>query len=256
VSDRVYHFVVGGLKFFWWHGDLIGEENLPQTGPAVFIANHLDSTGPIACVCSIPLRMHLWGTEELMDPVKAPAAMNKYFSEKELNLKPPVSTWFSYLLTRISLPLLRSLDCIPAHKGESGRLETLRLSMEVLKQGKFLLIFPYDPAMEKDEATGIRPFRRTFARLGEMYHAETRECLRFYPVAAYAAGYVVVGKPAVFDPLNPLELERQRLTHLMENTVREMYMRREMYMQLQTGNHSPRTVERMKKSIRSFDDTR
>ena len=106
MSDRVYHLVVGGVKLFGWQYHLIGKDNLPQTGPAVFIANHLDSTGPIACCCSIPLRMHLWGMADLMESGKAPACMNTYFTEKELHLKPPLSAWFSYLLTRITVPLL------------------------------------------------------------------------------------------------------------------------------------------------------
>ena len=257
MSDRAYHFVVGGLKLYWWREKLIGKENLPQTGPAVFIANHLDSTGPIACCCAIPLRMYLWGTADLMDPVKAPASMNSYFTEKELHLKPPLSTWFSKQLTRITVPMLKSLDCIPAFKGEAGKQETLRLSLEVLKKNKYILIFPYDPTMQKDESTGIKPFKSTFTRLGEVYYAETGECLRFIPVAVHAHGYVVVGKPAVFNPLNPVELERRRLKDLIENTVRAMYMRLEMFMKLEKGNRSgSRTVERMKNSIRSLNASR
>ena len=257
MGDRVYHFVVGGLKLFKRQYDLIGKENLPQTGPAVFIANHLDSSGPVACCCSIPLRMHLWGMADLLDPGKASAVMTSYFTEKELHLKPPLSTWFSYLLTRITVPLLRSLDCIPAFRGEAGRQETLRLSIKVLRQNKFLLIFPYNPSMQRDEANGIEPFRPTFTRLGEMYYAETGECLRFYPVAIHTHGYLMVGKPAIFNPLNPVGLEQQRLKDLTENTVRAMYMQQEMNKQLEGGNLSgSRTVKRMKNSIRSLDDTR
>lgn len=120
-----------------------------------------------------------------------------------------------------------------------------------------MLIFPYDPHMQRDEVSGIKPFRPTFARLGEVYYAETGECLSIYPVAVHATRQLVVGQPVVFNPLNPLELERQRLKDLMENTVRAMYMHLEMNMQLEGGNLSgSRTVKRMKNSIRSLDDTR
>ena len=44
MKDGLYQFIVGVVDLFLWGGKLIGEENLPKRGPAVFIANHLDAT--------------------------------------------------------------------------------------------------------------------------------------------------------------------------------------------------------------------
>jgi 1-acyl-sn-glycerol-3-phosphate acyltransferase len=44
MKDGLYQFIVGMLDLFLWSGEMIGEENLPRRGPAVFIANHLDAT--------------------------------------------------------------------------------------------------------------------------------------------------------------------------------------------------------------------
>ncbi len=226
MRDTLYHFIVGALDLFLWGGELIGEENLPQKGPAVFIANHLDATGPIACCCSIPMRLYPWSVGDMMDPEKAPAYMNWDFTERQLHLKPPLSTRFSRLLTRITVPMFWSLGCIPVYKGDYERMkDTLRLSMDILQQGKFLLVFPEDPLMGKDEQTQMNPFQHTFVRVGEMFHAETGERLAFYPLAIHQKGVVQVGKPVLFNPLNPAGMERQRLKGLMESAVREMYLR-------------------------------
>ena len=64
----------------------------------------------------------------------------------------------------------------------------------------------------------------TFARLGELYYAETGKCLEFYPLAIHPKKYVVVGKPVAFDPLNPVGQERRRLRELMETSVKTMYL--------------------------------
>ena len=69
MKDGLYQFIVGVVDLFLWGGELIGEENLPRHGPAVFIANHLDATGPIAAACSIPLRFHPWVIADMMDKV-------------------------------------------------------------------------------------------------------------------------------------------------------------------------------------------
>jgi hypothetical protein len=231
MGDGLYHFLTGSLELLLWGGELIGEQNLPKNGPAVFVANHLDATGPIACCCSIPLRLHPWSVGDMMDPQKAPAYLNMDFTERQLHLKPPLSTWFSRLLTRITVPMFWSLGCIPVYKGDYDRMhETLSLSMDRLREGRFLLVFPEDALLPADPVTKMSPFQRSFARLGEMYYEETHERLEFYPVAVHGSGYVAIGKPVAFDPLNPLGLERHRLKDLMENSVRQMYL------QLEGGN--------------------
>lgn len=71
MRDGVYQFIVGVLDLLLWGGELVGERNLPRRGPAVFITNHLEAIGPIACCCSIPLRLHPWAVGDMMDREKA-----------------------------------------------------------------------------------------------------------------------------------------------------------------------------------------
>jgi hypothetical protein len=225
MKDGLYHFIVGILDLFLWGGELVGEENLPRRGPAVFIANHHEATGPIAAACSIPLRMYAWSVADMVDEEKAAAWLKWDFVERTLHLKPPASGWVARGLSRITVPFLRSLGCIPVYKGDYDRMvETLRLSMDVLRQGKFLLVFPEDNMLPADPITGMRLFQRSFARLGEMYYQETGERLKFYPVAIHPSGCVIVGKAVTFDPLNPVGLERHRLKDLMEDSIRSMYL--------------------------------
>jgi hypothetical protein len=226
MSDGLYHFLTGALELLLWSGELIGEGNLPTKGPAVFVANHLDAAGPIACCCSIPLRLYPWSIGDMMDPEKAPAYMNRDFTERQLHLKPPLSTWFSTLLTRITVPMFWSLGCIPVYKGDYDRMhQTLSLSMDRLRDGKFLLVFPEDALLPADPATKMSPFQRSFARLGELYFEETHERLDFYPVAVHPAGKVAIGEPVAVNPLNPAGLERTRLRSLLETTTKGMYMK-------------------------------
>jgi hypothetical protein len=117
MQDTTYHRFVKILNFFLWRGKLIGRENLPQKGPAVLISNHLSSTGPIACLCTIPLRMYPWSIRDMMDPKLAPAYMSMDFTEKELHLKPPLSTFLSTVICRMTVPVFWRMGCIPVNKG-------------------------------------------------------------------------------------------------------------------------------------------
>ncbi len=228
MNDGLYQFIVGVLDLFLWGGELLGKENLPRRGPAVFISNHLDATGPIATACSIPLRVHPWVIADMMDKVLAPLWLQKDFTERQLHLKMPLSRWLARALCSISVPLFYSLGCIPVYACDYERMrETLEMSMAVLRERKFILVFPEDYRLAKDPITKMQPFQHSFVRLGEKYFEEIGESLEFYPLAVHSAGQMVVGKPVAYNPLNPVGTERRRLKKLLEETVVAMYMQLE-----------------------------
>jgi hypothetical protein len=235
MRDALYHVLVSALDLVLWGGKLDGEENLPVEGPDVFIANHLDAIGPIACCCSLPMRVYPWSVGDMMDPKLASDYLKKDFCEKTLHLKPPLSLNFSRFLANITVPMFHALGCIPVYKGDYKRMqETLNMSMDILRQGKFLLLFPEDPNMEADEITGIKPFQHTFARLGEMYHAETGKRLAFFPLAIHLRNIIQAGEPVFYNPVHKTGMERQRIKDLLETEVRRLYIEMGNY-QAQTG---------------------
>jgi 1-acyl-sn-glycerol-3-phosphate acyltransferase len=225
MNDGLYQILVGILDLFLWGGELIGEENLPRSGPAVFIANHLDATGPIATTCAIPMRVRPWAIANMMDKELAPAWLQWDFLERQLHLKPPLSQWAASALCRIVVPLFYSLGCIPVYRGDYEKMQiTLNMSMDVLRQGQFLLIFPEDNRLDLDPVTKMQPFQHSFARLGEMYYEELGKRLNFYPVAIQPSGTVRVGPAIAFDPTNTPGRERRRLKDLLEDNIESMYL--------------------------------
>ena len=228
MNDASYHLIAGLLDLTVWGGELVGGENLPRSGPAVFIANHADAIGPIAVACSIPLRMVSWIVADMVEKERAAAYLQWDLIERQLHLQAPVAGWVAKALSYLTVPFLRSLGCIPVQRGNYERMQsTLRLSLEVLRQGKYLLVFPEDNLLPMDPLTRMQPFQRTFVRLGEMYYEEIGERLEFFPVAVHPSGFVQVGKGILHNPYNPPGLERHRLKELVENTVKRMYLQLE-----------------------------
>nr|BAL52531.1 hypothetical conserved protein [uncultured Chloroflexota bacterium] len=225
ISDRLYRILARLLEILFWGGELEGIKNLPEEGPAVFIANHLGALGPIAIVASLPVRVYPWIIADMVDEQKAAAYLNQDFTEPQLHLPPPLSLWFSRLLSRITVPLLRAFGCIPVYHDPERLYSALEESLHHLEQGHFLLIFPEDPAQPRDPLTHMTPFYKGFTRLGEMFYQRCKKVLKFYPLAVSGIYRIVrVGEPVAFNPLNPVAIERIRLKQLLENSVRSMYL--------------------------------
>ncbi len=223
LSDRVYNLVISILEAFMWDGELVGGEHL-QEGPGVIVANHMGSIGPVGICSCLPMRVYPWVLGSTVDPVKAPENIRKDFVEKILHLEPPESEAVARAICKISTPLLLGLGCIPVPDSHDEQIATFQTSLDLLRQGKFLLIVPENPVGEPiDPLTGIRPFKHGFLRIGELYYQETGERLPFYPVVVHEEGLVIVAEPIDYNPQNEARLERFRLANLLEQTIKAMH---------------------------------
>ncbi len=184
----------------------------------------MGAVGPVGICSSLPMRLYPWVLGATVDMVKGPEEVRKDFVEKILRIRPPLSEAVAKGICKISSPLLLSLGCIPVPDTHHEQEATFLTSLAILRQGKILLIVPEDPKAEPDPLTGIRPFKRGFLRLGELYYQETGTRLPFYPVTIHEAGLVIVGKPITYNPLNDAKMERFRMVNLLEDTIKAMHL--------------------------------
>jgi hypothetical protein len=223
LKDSTYRLIAWLFDAFLWGGEIVGDENLVE-GPAVFVSNHLGAVGPIAVIASLPVRVYPWVISEMMDDETAAAYLNQDFTQRQLHLALPFSLWVAKGVSKISVRLLNSAGCIPVWQGEM-LYETFKQSVDLLVEGKSLLIFPEDPSKEIDPKSRMTPFQKGFARLGEMYYERTGRSLRFYPLAVRRDTYrVKVGLPIAYNSKNPAANERLRIKHVLEASIREMYL--------------------------------
>lgn len=223
-GDMLYRVLAGLLNVLVWGGELVDEENLPEEGPAVYVANHALALGPIAVAASLPVRLYPWAIGDMLDWKKAAAYLNKDFVEPQLHIPPPVSMSVSRLISQASVRLLQNIECVPVWQGED-LMETYRISVDFLTQGRSLLIFPEDPAQPLDEQCRMSPFKKGFSRLGEMYFERTKNILRFYPLIVHPRlRQVKVCKPIAFNPNNDPASERVRIKSVLEMIIRNAYL--------------------------------
>ncbi|HXF84503.1 MAG TPA: hypothetical protein VNK49_03860 [Anaerolineales bacterium] len=223
-GDILYWSLARILDWLVWGGELLDYDNLPREYPVVFISNHAAALGPIAIGCSLPIRLYPWVISDMMEWDKAAEYLRKDFVEPQLHIRPPASKIIAKWISRISVPLMHAIECIPVWHGERA-FETYRLSIEALLAGKNLLIFPEDPRQPINARYHMTPFYKGFTRLGELYYKQTGRILRFHPLAVHPAERKVkVGKPISYNPLNDPVEERMRLKNILETTVQQLYL--------------------------------
>jgi 1-acyl-sn-glycerol-3-phosphate acyltransferase len=221
-GEFVYWVLRAVLDVTVWGGELIRDTELRRSEPAIYVANHAGALGPIAVICSLPVRLHPWVIADMVDSERAGPYLRKDFFEDDLRLSGSWTARAALLLSRVSLGLLRGIGSIPVWQ-DRDLLETYRLSDAYLAQDRSLLIFPEDPQLLISARTGMRPFKTGFAHLGSMHYARTQRCLKFYPMAVQTAlRRARLGEPVVYDPLNGETAERKRIARALENIISEM----------------------------------
>lgn len=223
-NNALYWFLARIIGWLIWGGEVLDRENLPDDFPVVFVSNQAAPFGPIGITASLPVRVHHWVVSDLMERDRAPDYLLKNCIKPYSGAAPAFEALLSTLVSWLSVPLLSAMGCVPVRPGE-GLRETFRVSQEHLAAGRSLLIFPEDPNGVMDELFMMRPFKKGFTRLGEMYYEHTRQILRFYPLAVnLAARRVKVGRPVSYNPYNNVVRERIRIKRSLEAAVHSLYL--------------------------------
>lgn len=226
MNESAYRLITRFIKLCFWRGRFIGRENLPSSGPAVFVSNHLNELGPIACVSEIPLRLYPWIHWKMLAERETLEFLRIDFVEKSLRLRPPLSLAVAGGLSRIVLPLMRSLGCIPVHRGEgfSAKQVTWEASLARLRAGDCLLVFPEDPESPADPATGIHRFMHGVLWLADVYYHATSQPLPYYLIAVHPSRKMMVRPRLLLSPQQfTAKQSKTYWSDLFEQTIIEMY---------------------------------
>jgi hypothetical protein len=238
LNDATYHLISAMIRLFIWRGWkksawLQGAENLPGSGPAVFIGNHANSLGPIGCVSMIPLRLYPWMRPEMLDLRTNPEYMRVDFIEKDMRLRPPFSRWAAWGLSRLVVPLLKGVGCIPAFQSDQimEKHATIGYSLERLYERRCLLVFPEVPDWELDPSTGMRRFSRSMLWLAVLYHRKTGDRLPFYPVCIHPAHRIRLGPAQLVGEEVATQAQKQAWIEALQDNIRGMFLNLEQSLQ-------------------------
>jgi 1-acyl-sn-glycerol-3-phosphate acyltransferase len=210
------------FRFIFLRVHLRGARHLHGRRSLIIVSNHEGSFGPLSLVTSLPLEMHPWVVSETTDARTAARRIQAEFLEAELHLRPPLSAWLARAVARIAAALMRDLNAVPVHQRSREVRVTIERSVELLAQGKNILVFPEDPARKLNDV--LCHFCTGFLHLARRYYERTRRAVLFLPVAVNRKTRIIrVGRPVRFDASAPFTAEKARLKSVLEHRVEALY---------------------------------
>jgi len=185
----------------------VGVENIPNE-PVVFVGNHSQMNGPIACELYFPVERYTWCAGEMMHVRQVPAyAFQDFWSNKPSSIR-----WFyrllSYVIAPFSACVFTNANTIAVYH-DTRVLSTFKQTVNKLAEGDSVVIFP-----EKNEPfNGILwQFQDRFVDVARLYKKKTGKDLGFVPFyLAPNLKQMHFGEPVYFCPENSMDEERSRI---------------------------------------------
>ncbi|HQB80669.1 MAG TPA: hypothetical protein PK646_01055, partial [Bacillota bacterium] len=168
------------LRLFFRKPAMFGLDRIQRDQPAVFVSNHLGAHSPILLTLHFPIPFRPWAHAHVTRIADCRDYLEENFTRHSLKLKPPFSRWLAALLARPAVWVMRKVRAIPVYRGSPAIHRTFALSLDTLKKGDSLLIFPEDKFTPFSDR--VHDFFPGFTLLSRLYRKETGQELPFYPL--------------------------------------------------------------------------
>ncbi len=220
-TSWIYRVIRALVRFFSPRYRIEGAENLPGE-PCVIVGNHSHMYGPIAGELFTPGRHYVWCAGEMMNRKE----VHGYAFRDFWSGRPRALHWFyrllSYLITPLALCVFNNAHTIAVYR-DTRLISTYRESMEKLREGNHIVIFPecYD-----EYNNIVHDFHDKFVDLARFYYKKDGIELSFVPMyLAPALSRIVYGRPIRFNAGAPIAEERARICTALKEEITELALR-------------------------------
>ena len=195
---------------------LIKKEEFKE--PKVFVAHHQNFYAPVTSLIYMPNSVSIWAIAHLCT---FKGCFDKYYNYtfiKTLKIPRPIAFVFSVFLALLIPMFLKSAKAIPVYRKEKNILETFKISIEELKKGRQIIVFPDIKYNSKE--TNIEQIYTGFINIDEYYFKQTKEHIEFVPLVFDKKNKMVISKNGI--KLNSKEnIEKENIVSYIIKSINE-----------------------------------
>lgn len=173
-------------------------ETMPYENEAVvYIVHHQNMFGPVHAIGLLPVEPHMWSLHVFCDRDTCFDQFYTFTFSQRFGWPKPLAFALAKALSYIVPALFKSLRVIPVYHDMQSVI-TMRQSLACLLRGESLIIYPDVEYSSSDSAMGA--MYTGFSVLGQMYHKQSGQPLRFIPLyCSRNQRRIVAGEPVVME---------------------------------------------------------
>ncbi|MFA5693029.1 MAG: hypothetical protein WC907_05370 [Acholeplasmataceae bacterium] len=197
----------------------LNEEETHDQG--IIISNHSAASGPLTLSIYYPTFFVPWGTYEMTEKytVRWKYLYHVFYTQK-LGYNKFKSFILATLFGVISKMLYNGMQLIPTYPNLNFK-HTIKLSINHLKKGNSILVFPEDSNTGYHEK--LIKYNNGFVYLSEKYFKETKIDLPIYPVYYHKVlGSMIIGKKVYINDLKDKGLNRTEIADYFKDITNEL----------------------------------
>ena len=191
-----------------------------------------------------PIPYRPWVIYNMLDEKECCSYVQETFFEQRLGWPTWLSKVMAKTLAATLVRLMHFTQPVPVYRGKQDRIvETFRQSMDILKNGENLLIFPENGTSD-NFSTDVKQFYDGFIYLAKLYFRQTQKSLLFCPVSINPKTQMIsVGKMVRYNPQNEYKLESERIRKNLMQQVAGLYynpwLRKESFLTSNKNRNHP-----------------
>lgn len=216
-----FYFVIRSILKLWKKYRYAAPERSEFTEPAVYVCRHGDNDGPIITMVNLPLPLHPWAYHVWCDEKECYKQCMDYTFTVRYGWSRRKADFWARIISKPLTALIRSAGGIPVYRNSLKVRDTFKQTIEALRQGESVLIFPDVDYTSKEGNAGA--LYDGFLMLERMYFKEMGRHVSFVPLHINSGERkLLLGETISFREGIPFKEEKDRVIQALQDALNDM----------------------------------
>jgi len=230
----IYRFICFAIRLFVKRPRVEGFGNFIAERDAMIVANHEGAWGPVVTRAWLDLPTAPWVNGAITKRGDCRKFLSSFFFMEQAHMKGWIAKPLGVIIEPLLIHLLRKGDAVPVYFGSAKVAITYKASLERLKAGRALMVFPDDESSLYD--LSVPNFHDGYLATASLYYKQAGKKLLIYPLCLSSRrNLIALGAPVEFDPRADFKQESKKINDYLLAFIRENYS-------VQTGSEPEKKI--------------
>lgn len=218
----IYNLICLAIRLFVKSPRMAGLESFLPGRDAMIVSNHEGAWGPVVTRAWFPLPTAPWVNGAITVRGECRKFLSGFFFQEQAHMKGWIAKPLAVLVEPLLIHLLRVGDAVPVYFENAKATITYKRSIEKLKAGKTLMVFPDNESTL--QTLHVPDFHDGYLATAKIYYRQTGKKLLIYPLCtSNRSNLLELGPPVEFDPESPFKDECGRINAYLLDFIRQRY---------------------------------